>query len=92
MGAAEQDVDGGAVGGGVGADQVGQGVHQEEATAGGVVGVGWAAVLIDLRSRATEAIVWCQRGRKEGWLGPVPVVPVVETWRSKWLCRILPLS
>ena len=43
------------------------------------IGVGWAAVLIDLRSRATEAIVWCQRGRKEGWLGPVPVVPVVET-------------
>jgi len=43
------------------------------------IGVGWAAVIIDLCSRATEAIVWCQRGRKEGWLSPVPVVPVVET-------------
>ena len=43
------------------------------------IGAGWSAVLVDLRSWATEGVSWCQRGRKEGWLGPVPVVPVVET-------------
>jgi two-component system alkaline phosphatase synthesis response regulator PhoP len=43
------------------------------------IGAGWVAVIVDLRSWATEGIAWCQRGRKEGWLGPIPVVPVVET-------------
>jgi two-component system alkaline phosphatase synthesis response regulator PhoP len=37
------------------------------------------AIIVDLRSWATEGITWCQRGRKEGWLGSAPVVPVVET-------------
>lgn len=43
------------------------------------IGAGWVAVVVDLRAWTTEGIAWCQRGRKEGWLGPVPVVPVVET-------------
>jgi DNA-binding response OmpR family regulator len=43
------------------------------------IGVGWAAVIVDLRQRTTEGIVWCQRGRKDGWLGPAPVVPVLQT-------------
>ncbi|HEY2666133.1 MAG TPA: response regulator transcription factor [Actinomycetota bacterium] len=45
------------------------------------IGAGWVAVVVDLRAWTTEGIAWCQRGRKEGWLGPVPVVPVVETAR-----------
>ena len=40
---------------------------------------GWAAVIVDLRSWSSEALVWCQRGRKEGWLGTAPLVPVLET-------------
>ena len=43
------------------------------------VGTGWAAVIVDLRAWATEALLWCQRGRKEGWLGAAPLVPVIET-------------
>jgi len=43
------------------------------------IGAGWVAVVVDLRAWTTEGIAWCQRGRKEGWLGPTPVVPVVET-------------
>ena len=43
------------------------------------IGAGWAVVVVDLRAWTTEGIAWCQRGRKEGWLGPAPVVPVVET-------------
>ena len=46
---------------------------------------GWAAVIVDLRSWATEALRWCQRGRKEGWLGAAPVVPVIETARLEAL-------
>ena len=42
-------------------------------------GDGWAAVIVDLRSWANEALLWCQRGRKEGWLGATPLVPVIET-------------
>ncbi|GAC1367259.1 MAG: hypothetical protein NVSMB32_12150 [Actinomycetota bacterium] len=40
---------------------------------------GLTAVIVDLRSWATEATGWCERGRKEGWLGAAPVVPLVET-------------
>ncbi|GAC1364146.1 MAG: hypothetical protein NVSMB32_06380 [Actinomycetota bacterium] len=42
---------------------------------------GLAAVIVELRSWGTAAVSWCQRGRKEGWLGAAPVVPVVETAR-----------
>ncbi len=43
------------------------------------IGTEWSAVIIDLRAWATDGVAWCQRGRKEGWLGPAPVVPVIET-------------
>jgi two-component system alkaline phosphatase synthesis response regulator PhoP len=37
------------------------------------------AVIVDLRAWAGQGIAWCQRGRKEGWLGSAPVLPVVES-------------
>ena len=40
---------------------------------------GLAALIVDLRPWAREGVAWCQRGRKEGWLGSAPVVPVLET-------------
>ena len=43
------------------------------------VEAGLAAVIVDLRSWASEGMSWCSRGRSEGWLGASPVVPVVET-------------
>ena len=42
-------------------------------------GSGLSAVLVDLRAWATEAMSWCHRGRKQGWLSASPVVLVVET-------------
>ena len=61
------------------------------------IGAGWVAVVVDLRAWTTEGIAWCQRGRKEGWLGPVPVVKtmaslscaVSETW-MRWPLRNAP--
>ena len=42
------------------------------------VPTGLAAVIVDLRPWAREGMAWCQRARKEGWLGGAPVVPVLE--------------
>ncbi|HEU5001386.1 MAG TPA: response regulator transcription factor [Actinomycetota bacterium] len=42
-------------------------------------GAGLSAVLVDVRAWASEAVSWCQRGRKQGWLGGSPVVSVVGT-------------
>ena len=43
------------------------------------IGPDVSAVIIDLRSWATEGISWCQRGRSEGWLGSSPLVPLLES-------------
>jgi DNA-binding response OmpR family regulator len=43
------------------------------------VGAGWGAVIVDLRSWTAEAVSWCQRGRKEGWLAAAPLLTVAET-------------
>jgi DNA-binding response OmpR family regulator len=40
---------------------------------------GWEAALVDLRSHIVEAVAWCQRGRREGWLATIPLVFIVDT-------------